>query len=199
MIIHYERYSGISIESCDKVYRPAEDTFLIMDHIVPGNTVLEIGCGTGIISVYCATLGREVTCCDVSPDARACAERNAIRNHVEIEILDSQLFGNINGKYETIIFNPPYLPTQDRYEESEQWDGGADGFDVTRPFLKSASRFLTEDGSIYIILSSLTDIDGLMEEFKQYSFKEKAKQSFFFETIFLYQLFMKPGFQDGQE
>lgn len=199
MIIHYERYSGISIESCDKVYRPAEDTFLIMDHIVPGNTVLEIGCGTGIISVYCATLGREVTCCDVSPDARACAERNAIRNHVEIEILDSQLFGNVNGKYETIIFNPPYLPTQDRYEESEQWDGGADGFDVTRPFLKSASRFLTEDGSIYIILSSLTDIDGLMEEFKQYSFKEKAKQSFFFETIFLYQLFMKPGFQDGQE
>lgn len=192
MIIHYDRYAGISIESCDKVYRPAEDTFLILDHILPGNTVLEIGCGTGIISVYCAKLGRTVTCCDVSPSARLCTERNSMRNQVDLKIVDSQLFGNISGEYDTIIFNPPYLPTEDRYEESEQWNGGHDGFDVIRPFLKSASEFLTESGSIYIIFSSLTDVDQLIAEFGQYSFKEKARQSFFFETIFLYQLFPVP-------
>lgn len=199
MIIHYEKYSGISIENCEKVYRPAEDTFLMLDNIVPGNTVLEIGCGTGIISVYCATLGRDVTCCDVSPDARRCAEKNAIRNHVDLNIVDSQLFNHIKGEYDTIIFNPPYLPTDDRYEESEQWNGGTGGFDVIRPFLKSAIHFLTEGGSIYIILSSLTDIEVLMGEFQQYSFKEKARESFFFETIYLYQLFTKPGFQVNPE
>lgn len=192
MIIHYEKYAGVSIESCDKVYRPSEDTFLILDNIVPGNTVLEVGCGSGMISVYCAKIGREVTCCDVSPDARSCAEKNAIRNHVELHIVDSQLFNSIAGKFDTIIFNPPYLPTDDRFEESEQWDGGKDGFDITRPFLKSAHYFLTESGSIYIILSSLTDVDSLIEEFPQYTFKLKTKQSFFFETLFLYQLFPNP-------
>lgn len=192
LIIHYEKYSGISIESCDRVYRPSEDTFLIMDHIVPGNSVLEVGCGSGIISVYCATLGREVTCCDVSPDARNCAEKNALRNHVKIKVVDSQLFNSITGKYDTIIFNPPYLPTDDQFEESEQWDGGKSGFDVTGPFLKSAKYFLNEGGSIYIILTSLTDVESLMEEFKDYTFKLKAKQSFFFETLYLYQVFPNP-------
>ncbi len=200
MIIHYAKYSGISIESCDRVYRPAEDTFLILDNIKPGNTVLEIGCGTGIISVYCAVLGRVVTCCDVSPDARTCAEKNAIRNHIELDIVDSQLFNKIEGKYDTIVFNPPYLPTEDRYEDSGQWDGGKDGFDHTRPFLKAAHYFLNEGGSIYIILTSLTDVESLIQEFSQYyTFKLKAEQSFFFETIYLYQVFPRPGSSDGQE
>lgn len=191
LIVHYEKYAGVSIEHCEKVYRPSEDTFLILDNLIPGNNVLEVGCGSGIISVYCAKLGRNVTCCDVSPNARDCTEKNAIRNHVELEIVDSQLFGNISGTYDTIIFNPPYLPTEDRYEESEQWNGGREGFDSIRPFFKSAADFLEDHGSIYIIMSSLTDIDSLMGEFTDYVFKEKARQSFFFETIFLYQVFKK--------
>jgi release factor glutamine methyltransferase len=193
LIVHYEKYEGISIEHCSRVYGPAEDTFLIMDYIIPGNNVLEVGCGTGIISVYCSKLGRKVTCCDVSEEARNCCERNAIRNHVDLEILDSQLFHRIEGTFDTIIFNPPYLPTDDRYEEATQWNGGQDGFDVIRPFLHDAHRHLEDHGSVYIILSSLTDINTLIEEYPQYTFMEKARQSFFFETIYLYQLFKKPG------
>lgn len=199
LIIHYEKYAGISIESCEGVYRPAEDTFLILDNIMPGNRVLEVGCGTGIISVYCAKIGRDVTCCDVAPAARMCAEKNAIRNRVDIEIVDSQLFRNITGTYDTIVFNPPYLPTDDRYEESEQWDGGQDGFDIIRPFLKTAADHMEDHGSIYIILSSLTDVQSLISEFEGYSFKERARQSFFFETIYLYQAFKRiaPGKEES--
>lgn len=192
MIVHYEKYGSISIEHCSKVYGPAEDTFLIMDNVIPGNNVLEIGCGTGIISIYCSRLGRKVTCCDVSEEARMCCERNAMRNRVDLEILDSQLFNRIEGSFDTIIFNPPYLPTEDRYEESAQWNGGREGFDVIRPFLKDAQNHLEDHGSIYIILSSLTDIKALADEFSQYTFLEKASQSFFFETIYLYQLFKRP-------
>lgn len=192
LIVHYGKYEGISIEHCSRVYGPAEDTFLIMDNLVPGNTVLEVGCGTGIISVFCCKLGRKVTCCDVSEEARNCSEKNAMRNHVEMDILDSQLFNRIEGYFDTIIFNPPYLPTEDRYEEATQWSGGAEGFDAIRPFLKDASDHLEDHGSIYIILSSLTDIESLIDEFKEYTFMEKARQSFFFETIYLYQLFKRP-------
>lgn len=193
MIVHYEKYGSISIEHCSRVYGPAEDSFLIMDNFIPGNNVLELGCGSGIISVYCCKLGRKVTCSDVSEEARKCCERNAIRNHVDPEILDSQLFNRIDGSFDTIIFNPPYLPTEDRYEEAEQWNGGQEGFDVIRPFLKEAHAHLEDHGSIYIVLSSLTDVSSLIGEFPQYTFLEKARQSFFFETIYLYQLFKRQG------
>ena len=191
VIIPYEKYLGIAIEHCQDVYRPAEDTFLIMDNIIPGNRVLEIGCGTGIISIYCARMGRTVTCCDISQKALECTEKNAIRNRVSLTILNSSLFSNIDGKFDTIIFNPPYLPVEDRIEGAEQWNGGPDGFSVIGPFLDKADMFLDTAGSIYIIISSLTEIDALKTKYEKFVFKEKASESFFFETLFLYQIFMK--------
>ena len=191
VIIPYEKYLGIAIEHCQDVYRPAEDTFLVMDNIIPGNRVLEIGCGTGIISIYCARMGRTVTCCDISQKALECTEKNAIRNRVSLTILNSSLFSNIDGKFDTIIFNPPYLPVEDRIEGAEQWNGGTDGFSVIGPFLDKADLFLDNAGSIYIIISSLTDIDALKTKYEKFVFKEKASESFFFETLFLYQIFMK--------
>lgn len=192
LIVHYGRYRGIDIEDCKSVYRPAEDTFLIMDHMIPGNKVLEIGCGTGIISIYCAKMGRSVTCCDISEAALDCTEKNALRNSVAIDLINSSLFDNIEGRFNTIIFNPPYLPVEDRIEGAEQWNGGKDGFDVIRPFLNKAINFLEPDGSIFIILSSLTNIEELISEFHGYTFKLLASESYFFESIFLYQLFPVP-------
>ncbi|MCL5783056.1 MAG: methyltransferase [Candidatus Thermoplasmatota archaeon] len=188
MRIDYGKYNRISIEPCQNVYPPSEDTFLVMDNIVPGHTVLEIGCGSGIISVYCATMGSIVTCCDVSEAALACTEKNAIRNHVSLDLINSNLFQRITGKFDTIIFNPPYLPTEDRIENSGQWDGGPAGFDVTRPFLNDAAAHLEDGGTIYLVLSSLTNIAALIEESKNYSFKEIASDSYFFETLFLFQI-----------
>ena len=192
MIVHYGKYADIDIEDCKSVYRPAEDTFLLMDYLIPGNRVLEVGCGTGIISVYCAKLGRNVTCCDISDAALDCTEKNVIRNKVTVEVINSSLFDNIEGKFDTIIFNPPYLPVEDRIEDAEQWNGGKEGFDVIRPFLKRAKSFLEVSGSIYLILSSLTDINRVISEFPEYSFNLVASDSYFFETIFLYHIFPRP-------
>ncbi len=188
MRIDYEKYNRISIEPCQNVYPPSEDTFLVLDNIVPGHTVLEIGCGSGIISIYCASLGCAVTCCDVSEAALTCTEKNAIRNHVSLKAINSSFFQRIEGEFDTIIFNPPYLPTEDRMENSDQWDGGQSGFDVIRPFLNGAADHLDEGGTIYLVLSSLTNIDALIEQYKNYSFKEKARDTFFFETLFLFEI-----------
>ena len=49
--------------------------------------------------------------------------------------------------------------------------------------------FLDNAGSIYIIISSLTDVDALKAKYEKFVFKEKASESFFFETLFLYHLF----------
>ncbi|WP_276968596.1 methyltransferase domain-containing protein, partial [Metallibacterium scheffleri] len=52
---------------CPGVYPPSEDTYLLLESLTPGKKVLEIGCGSGLLSVYCAALGSEVTAVDINP------------------------------------------------------------------------------------------------------------------------------------
>lgn len=181
-------YKGLTIECCEGVYEPSDDTFLVLENVSCGKKTLEIGAGTGIISIYCARTGSEVTAADISEKAIDCARRNAATNAVSIELVKSFLFAEVKGKFDTIIFNPPYLPTEDNIEGSEQWDGGADGFRITRPFLESADSYLETDGEIFLILSDLTDIEHLIVEFQKYRFEEIASVSFDFERIILYRL-----------
>ena len=181
-------YRSITIETCPGVYVPAEDTFLVVDHASVGSTMLEIGAGSGLISIYYAKMGKEVSSCDINEAAVACTRSNAEKNGVHVNAFVSNLFSEVPGKYDTIIFNPPYLPTADEIEGAIQWNGGKDGFVVVRPFLDSADRFLNPGGNIFIILSSLTDYHVLEREYVKYFFQEVAAQSFFFETILLFSI-----------
>jgi release factor glutamine methyltransferase len=184
-------YKNITIEPCPGVYEPAEDTYLILDNVRPGRELLEIGCGTGIISIYFAKAGCKVTACDINGAALECARKNARENSVFIDFEESDLFSNISGKYDTIIFNPPYLPTSDDVSEGIQWNGGEDGFKVIRPFLDVAQNFLNPDGEILLIVSSLTQYPSLWSEYKDYTFEEVDSRAFFFETISLFRVSLK--------
>ena len=170
----------------DSVYRPAEDSYMVMDHANPGARMLEIGAGSGIISIYFASLGKIVTATDISEDAIKLIKHNAEKNNVRINVIESDLFENVNGKYNTIIFNPPYLPVEG---ESPQWSGGSDGFKVISRFLNDAWKYLEKHGNIYIVLSDLTDINLLIKNYNnRYNFKKIASMDFDFESIFLYEL-----------
>jgi release factor glutamine methyltransferase len=175
----------VTIDYSETVYRPAEDTYLLMSHAKCGKNVLEMGAGTGIISVTLALRGHSVTAVDISQDAVDLISHNAVINNVSIEIIQSDLFQNVHGKYDTLIFNPPYLPVEN---ESPQWAGGSDGFAVTGRFLESAYRYLNDGGNIYIILSDLTDIESFIRKNENYVFTEIASESFDFEAIKLYEL-----------
>ncbi|MEM0155651.1 MAG: methyltransferase [Thermoplasmataceae archaeon] len=185
------QYKGTVIEPCAGVYEPAEDTFLILDNVLPGRELLEIGCGTGIISVYFAKTGCKVTACDINGTAVECARKNAKENSVLVDFSESDLFSNISGQFDTIIFNPPYLPTSDDVEEGTQWNGGEDGFKVISPFLDEAKNHLSTNGEIYLVVSSLTDYQSLWSAYKGYVFEEVASKAFFFETIFLFRGLLK--------
>jgi release factor glutamine methyltransferase len=186
MVFGMLNYRGVLINRCKGVYEPAEDTFLLMDSIECGQDVLEIGTGTGIISIYCAIKGSRCTATDINDKALECARSNAGLNGVKVEFTHSDLFQNIRGKYDTIIFNPPYLPTDDNIEESEQWDGGPDGFRIIRPFLNRSPQFLKKNGELYLVLSDLTDIDSLIGEFKNYNFNKLGEDTFESERIMVF-------------
>ncbi len=175
----------MDIDYSDNVYKPAEDTYLIIDNVIPEGKILEIGAGTGIISIFFALKGYDVTSSDISEHSIDLIGKNAKKNHANLDIIKSNLFENIHGIYDTIIFNPPYLPVEN---ESLQWSGGKDGFGTTGKFLDSAYKYLNKNGNIYIILSDLTNVEKFIEKYRIYTFERVKCEHFDFESIILYRL-----------
>ena len=72
--------------------------------------ILDIGTGSGVIAITLAKkLDIEVTASDVSLEALKVARENAKLNNVNINFIHSNLFENINGTFDVIISNPPYI------------------------------------------------------------------------------------------
>ncbi|KAA0001513.1 MAG: methyltransferase [Thermoplasmata archaeon] len=146
--------TSIKIKVNSGVYPPSEDSYLLIECIDIGKEkVLEIGTGTGIIALHAAKSGADdVTAVDKNQKAVKNARENAEKNGINIDIKQSDLFSNVDGMFDVIIFNPPYLPS-DKMEEA--WEGGEEGIEITKKFLEDAARHLNPGGRIYIVLSTL--------------------------------------------
>ncbi len=178
----------VIMEPCRGVYDPSDDTFLVMEHAQPHGTILEMGTGSGIISIYFSLKGFDVLGVDINPHAVECAKSNASMNRCGAMFRQSDLFAAVPESFDTIMFNPPYLPTEDNFQGSEQWDGGSDGFLVIRPFLHKVTDHLRSGGNVFLVLSSFTEIDSFIQEFSGLSFEKVSSISFPFETLSLYRI-----------
>ncbi len=142
-----------------QVYQPEADTYLLLDaalaEVKPGDQVLEVGTGSGIIG---AELGRVtgVVATDINPHAVFCAQKKGI------EVVRNDLLSGIRGTFDLILFNPPYLPTlpEDRIDDWLEYalDGGMSGREVIIRFAEDAGRVLAPGGRILLLISSLTGL-----------------------------------------
>jgi HemK-related putative methylase len=146
------RYGEIKIKTCENVYEPAEDTFLLADNldVREGDRVLEIGTGTGLVAIRASEKG-DVTATDVNPAAVKCAQENAIINGVELRVLQGDLFDPVEGeKFDVILFNTPYLPATGDDATGDvldlAWNGGPDGRMVIDRFLDEVQAHLKPGG-----------------------------------------------------
>ncbi len=177
--------SGIEIRECPEVYPPLEDTFLLLESLeaIPDQRVLEMGCGTGLISVHLAKAGAKVTAADVNPKAVECCRSNALRNQVEVRVVTSDLFSNIQGSYDLIVFNPPYLAVKDEGELEKAWSGGESGVEPLSRFLSEAPSFLSKGGSILILVSSEMNQSALDLLLSKFNSELTGSKRFFFEEL----------------
>lgn len=150
-----------------EVYSPAEDTYLLLNAslriIRPGYRVLEIGTGSGEIAAALMGAGGWVAATDINPLAASYAHRRGV------PVIRCDLFEGIRGTFDLILFNPPYLPTAPD-ERIDDWleyalDGGEDGRDTIRRFLTDAPAFLSKNGKILLLISSLTGIPEVSKLF----------------------------------
>lgn len=188
--------TSIEIDVGPEVYNPSDDSYLLLKvvDVSPEERFLEIGAGTGLLSIHAAKVGARVTAGDVNPHAVECTKRNAAKNSVRIDTVRSDLFEKVQGNYDVIVFNPPYLPgaTTSTSWIERAWSGGDEGSETAVQFLNDAWKHLSPGGRIFMILSS---VGGLMSVLKsareRYDSEMLEEQHMFFESIYAYRFRLK--------
>ena len=171
-------YKKLVLEVPETVYYPEEDSILMaktLENMKLGGKCLEIGCGSGLLSIIMARQG-DVTAADISPAAVECTKSNAALNKVNLHVLESDLFANVSGKFDVIVFNPPYLPEGVDSKHLGKGRGqliGRTGREAIEKFISHAGKRLNKGGKILLLISSLTGEKEVLDLFQRNGFKAK--------------------------
>ena len=170
----------------ENVYTPSDDTFLMLDAIakisVGGKQVLDVGTGSGILGLFCASRGALVTVTDVDELALEHAQKAARVLGLSFQTILSDMFSNVQGKFDLVTFNPPYLPSST--VEDRTVDGGRGGIALSKRFLGGLADYLKCDGTALLLISTLNDSGSLISEANpEFQCEVLAKRQLFFEEL----------------
>jgi release factor glutamine methyltransferase len=173
----------------DRVYQPAEDSRLLADtaleYVDECALVLDVGTGSGYVAHRLAEEGgAEVVASDLNP--HACRQAR----EADLSVVRADLLGPFRGgAFDGVVFNPPYLPT-DQDREWDDWmepalSGGETGRRVVEPFLADLRRVLAPDGEAFLLVSSLTGVDAVRDHARANGLTtaEAASESHSFERL----------------
>lgn len=152
-------FYGYTIKVDESVLIPRPETEELVSQAIKlvdsESKVLDMCTGSGAIAI---ALSKQVGCAvdavDISDKALEKAKENALLNNADISFIQGNLFENVEGKYDLIVSNPPYVKTADieklskevQFEPKLAFDGGIDGLDFYRKIAKSAPEFLKDGG-----------------------------------------------------
>ena len=169
-------YKGISLEIPPQVFHPGffYSTKLLFRYIryksFHKKSFLELGAGSGLISIYAAKKGADVTATDINPVAVKCLKKNALSNKVEFTIIHSNLFDEIPPElFDMIVINPPYYKKKPVTDADFAWNCGENGeyfqflFRDIKNYMHSQSDVLMVlcDGCDLQMMQKLADQNGL--------------------------------------
>ncbi len=163
-ITGHQEFMGFDFAVNEHVLIPRQDTECLVEeamrYVNDGMKVLDVCTGTGCIIISLAAYKNDLEArgCDISEEAILLARENAVRNRAEVDFVLSDLYENIEGKYDVIISNPPYIagPVIDTLMEEVKdhepriaLDGGDDGLDFYRRLIDGADEKLLPGGMLF--------------------------------------------------
>ena len=96
---------------------------------------------------------------------------------------ESDVYSAVMERFDTIIFNLPYLPVQDEGMLAKAWSGGDDGMGPLPELLEKAPEHLLPGGRVVVVVSSLMDQERLSSVLGKYTVRELGSLPLFFETL----------------
>ncbi len=184
-IIGKQDFMGLEFHVNEDVLIPRQDTEVLVEEVLKVSqqkSILDLCTGSGCIIISLTKLGniKEATASDISYKALEVARFNAKRHKVSINFVESDLFEKINGQYDIIVSNPPYIssdeieglmPEVKDYEPRLALDGSKDGLMYYRRIVKEAKRHLKDKGLIFLeigynqgdLLKELLEREGFVD------------------------------------
>jgi release factor glutamine methyltransferase len=149
--------------SCDaRALIPRPETELLVELILKESgaaaSILDVATGSGVIGLSLALSLPDVavTLCDISPEALSLASDNALRHGIADKVTrkESDLLDSVEGIFDIIVSNPPYIPTVDIATLSREvlndpvlaLDGGADGLRIVERLVEASSLKMSPGG-----------------------------------------------------
>ena len=169
-IIGVRQFWGRNFQITDDVLDPRGDTETLIAEALktPAKRILDLGTGSGILGITLAMeqVDAVVVVTDISQAALAVAKANAKRYHVEdrIEFLQSDWFDSLQGKFDLIISNPPYIgeneleglePDVIDYDPIIALTPGGDGLAPYRIIAGQAKDYLNKNGQVIVEIGYL--------------------------------------------
>ena len=166
-ILGYREFWSLTLKVDQRVLIPRPDTERVVEvalaHLDDSpSTILDLCCGSGAIGLAIASERQEATilATDISFGAlEVAAENRQTHELTNVKFLVSDLFTNVDGRFDLIVSNPPYIPSADieklmtdvcEFEPTQALDGGDDGLDFYRQIIASAPQYLEPNGQLIL-------------------------------------------------
>lgn len=157
-------YGNIRLEIPPQVFHPGFffSTRLLLRYIsalsLQGQRFLELGAGSGLISIYSSKNGATVTATDINPVVVECLRRNCDQNDVKAEIILSDLFASIpEQSFDVIAINPPYYKKQPETMADHAWYCGENG-EYFEQLFAELGKYIHKDSIVLMVLSEECDM-----------------------------------------
>ena len=134
---------------------------LVLREVAPEERVLDLGTGSGVNGIVAASIAAGVLAVDIDSAAVECARRNAELNGVAalMEVRESDLFRNVDGRFDLIVFDPPFRWFRPRNAAERATTD--ENYETLTSFFRLVKRHLTPRGRILLSFGTTGDIDYL--------------------------------------
>lgn len=188
------RHAGIDLVVLPGVFHPRFffGSKILLRHLsgleLRQRSFLELGAGSGLISLFAARRGAEVMACDISQTAVENVMQNQQRNRLSFPVIYSDLFSHIPPRqFDIIAINPPYYKKDPVSEADHAWYCGENSEYFTKLF-SSLRSFLHPQSKVVMVLSDVCDIPFIASLAQQQGFvmQQMSRHRLWLETNFIF-------------
>lgn len=145
----------------------------ILEEVRNDERVLDMGTGCGVNAILAASKSKNILAVDVNPYSVETGFRNAKRNGVlsSIEFRESDLFQKVSGRFDLIIFDPPFRWFKPR--DIKERAVADEGFQTMTRFFEEVEDYLAKDGRILVMYGDSGDLNYLLYLFEKNNFNSQ--------------------------